>query len=134
MGNQGRTGTNLALGWSNRIHAIPPIALDTYPVTKRFFNLLSTFFLFFLSSGTDRDANAKKNISICRIEEVDRRLSLATEDYLRLRHAAKDAHAASAEDQRQCNEARRQVDYDEGSSGHCSVLLIYLNAICSIPS
>lgn len=47
--------------------------------------------------------------SIYRTAEVDRRIAAAMEDYLRLRHKAKEAHAVSAEEQRQCAEARRKV-------------------------
>eukprot|EP00752_Nemacystus_decipiens_P003446 g3182.t1 len=43
-----------------------------------------------------------------RTAEVDKRIAAATEDYLRLRHKAKEAHAVSAEEQRQCAEARRK--------------------------
>ncbi|CAM9211503.1 unnamed protein product [Scytosiphon promiscuus] len=43
-----------------------------------------------------------------RTAEVDKRVAAATEDYLRLRHKAKEAHAASAADQRRCAEAREQ--------------------------
>lgn len=44
-----------------------------------------------------------------RTAEVDKRLTGATEDYLRLRHSAKEAHAASAEEQRRVNESREKV-------------------------
>ena len=44
---------------------------------------------------------------------MDGRLAGATEDYLRLRHAAKEAHAVSAEEQTQCAEARRKVTRSE---------------------
>lgn len=40
---------------------------------------------------------------------MEKRLSRATDDYLRLRHKAKEAHAVSAEEQRQCREAREKV-------------------------
>eukprot|EP00904_Undaria_pinnatifida_P013976 jgi/Undpi1/9709/HiC_scaffold_27.g12165.m1 len=56
----------------------------------------------------------KENISVVaeslrrRTVEVDGRLAGATEDYLRLRHRAKEAHAVSAEEQAQCAEARRK--------------------------
>ncbi|CAB1103293.1 unnamed protein product [Ectocarpus sp. CCAP 1310/34] len=43
-----------------------------------------------------------------RNAEVEKRLSGATDDYLRLRHKAKEAHAVSAEEQRQCREAREK--------------------------
>ncbi|CAN0403296.1 unnamed protein product, partial [Ectocarpus sp. 12 AP-2014] len=43
-----------------------------------------------------------------RTAEVEKRLSGATDDYLRLRHKAKEAHAVSAEEQRQCSEAREK--------------------------
>ncbi|CBN76153.1 hypothetical protein Esi_0361_0018 [Ectocarpus siliculosus] len=43
-----------------------------------------------------------------RTAEVEKRLSGATDDYLRLRHKAKEAHAVSAEGQRQCGEAREK--------------------------
>ncbi|CAN0464660.1 unnamed protein product, partial [Ectocarpus sp. 8 AP-2014] len=43
-----------------------------------------------------------------RTAEVEKRLSGATDDYLRLRHKAKEAHAVSAEEQRQCGEAREK--------------------------
>lgn len=42
---------------------------------------------------------------------MDSRLAGATDDYLRLRHRAKEAHAASAEEQRQCSEAQRKVTF-----------------------
>lgn len=48
-------------------------------------------------------------VCCCRTVEVDGRLAGATEDYLRLRHRAKEAHAVSAEEQAQCAEARRKV-------------------------
>lgn len=44
-----------------------------------------------------------------RTAEVDKRVAEAMDDYLRLRHKAKQAHAASAEEQRQCAEAREKV-------------------------
>lgn len=40
---------------------------------------------------------------------MEKRLSGATDDYLRLRHKAKEAHAVSAEEQRQCGEEREKV-------------------------
>ena len=40
---------------------------------------------------------------------MDKRVAEATDDYLRLRHKAKEAHATSAEEQRQSNEAREKV-------------------------
>ncbi|CAM9291064.1 unnamed protein product, partial [Ectocarpus sp. 4 AP-2014] len=43
-----------------------------------------------------------------RTAEVEKRLSGATDDYLRLRHKAKDAHAVSTEEQRRCSEAREK--------------------------
>ncbi|CAN0403193.1 unnamed protein product, partial [Ectocarpus fasciculatus] len=43
-----------------------------------------------------------------RTAEVEKRLSGATDDYLRLRHKAKEAHAVSAEEQRQCGEEREK--------------------------
>lgn len=43
---------------------------------------------------------------------MDQRLAAVMEDYLRLRHGAKDAHAASAVEQRQCVEARARVSHE----------------------
>ncbi|CAN0529928.1 unnamed protein product, partial [Ectocarpus sp. 12 AP-2014] len=43
-----------------------------------------------------------------RAAEVEKRLSGATDDYLRLRHKAKQAHAVSAKEQRQCSEVREK--------------------------
>lgn len=49
------------------------------------------------------------DVAPCRTAEVDTRVAAATEDYLRLRHRAKEAHAASAAEQRRCAEAREKV-------------------------
>ena len=46
----------------------------------------------------------------------------ATEDYLRLRHRAKEAHAVSAEEQRQCDEARRKVTRTESKQASYAMI------------
>lgn len=54
-----------------------------------------------------------------RIADVDGRLSGATEEYLRLRHRAKEAHAVSVREQRECVESRQKVGAAWGENKLC---------------
>lgn len=71
----------------------------------------------------------RNGCAACRTVEVDGRLAEATEDYLRLRHAAKEAHAVSAEEQRQCAEARRKVTH---AGREQTARTVVIRVICTI--